>query len=120
MKIGYMPDTHGGPYEQPEPSREAVAAFCDQLLNEGIEAEKAGFDGIFLPERHHRTETMFPPPLIMLAGYATRTERVDLGTFVLQTPYYNPIRICLEIEDELGVSILTQAGHISRTEHHVE
>lgn len=97
MKIGYMPDTHGGPYEQPEPSREAAAQFCDQLLNEGIEAEKAGFDGIFLPERHHRTETMFPPPLIMLAGYATRTERVDLGTFVLQTPYYNPMHLAEDV-----------------------
>ena len=61
MKIGYMPDTHGGPYEQPEPSPEAAAAFCDQLLREGIEAERAGFDGIFLPERHHRTETMSRP-----------------------------------------------------------
>ncbi|MEE8292684.1 MAG: hypothetical protein V3R80_14515 [Candidatus Tectomicrobia bacterium] len=30
------------------------------------------------------------------------------------------IRICLEIEYDLGVSILTQAGHISRKEHHVE
>ena len=62
MKIGYMPDTHGGPYEQPEPTRDAAAQFCDQLLNEGIAAEQAGFDGIYLPERHHRTETMFPPP----------------------------------------------------------
>jgi alkanesulfonate monooxygenase SsuD/methylene tetrahydromethanopterin reductase-like flavin-dependent oxidoreductase (luciferase family) len=61
MKIGYLPDTHGGPYDQPEPTREATAQFCDQLLNEGIVAEHAGFDGIFLPERHHRTETMFPP-----------------------------------------------------------
>ena len=97
MKIGYMPDTHGGPYNQPEPSPEAAAAFCDQLLNEGIEAEKAGFDGIFLPERHHRTETMFPPPLMMLAGYATRTEHVDLGTFVLQPPYYNPMHLAEDV-----------------------
>src|SRR5258706_15306896 len=60
MKIAYMPDTHGGPYNQPEPSRDAAARFCDQLLAEGIEAERSGFDGIFLPERHHRTEPMFP------------------------------------------------------------
>ena len=38
MKIGYMPDTHGGPYNQPEPTPEASAKFCDQLLNEGIVA----------------------------------------------------------------------------------
>ncbi len=97
MKIGYMPDTHGGPYNQPEPSPEAAARFCDQLLNEGIVAEEAGFDGVFLPERHHRTETMFPPPLVMLAGYATRTNRVDLGTFVLQTPYYNPMHLAEDV-----------------------
>lgn len=97
MKIGYMPDTHGGPYNQPEPSPEAAAAFCDQLLNEGIEAETSGFDGVFLPERHHRTETMFPPPLVLLAGYATRTSKVDLGTFVLQTPYYNPMHLAEDV-----------------------
>ena len=97
LKIGYMPDTHGGPYEQPAPSREAAADFCDQLLREGIAAEQAGFDGIFLPERHHRTETMFPPPLPMLAAYATHTERVDLGTFVLQPPYYNPMHLAEDV-----------------------
>ena len=97
MKIGYMPDTHGGPYNQPEPSREAAAQFCEQLLNEGIEAERAGFDGLFLPERHHRTETMFPPPLVMLAAYAVRMQRVDLGTFVLQPPYYNPMHLAEDV-----------------------
>jgi hypothetical protein len=32
MKIGYMPDTHGGPYDQPEPTRDAATQFCKQLL----------------------------------------------------------------------------------------
>jgi alkanesulfonate monooxygenase SsuD/methylene tetrahydromethanopterin reductase-like flavin-dependent oxidoreductase (luciferase family) len=90
MKIAYMPDTHGGPYNQPEPTREEAARFCDQLLNEGIEAERAGFDGIFLPERHHRTETMFPPPLVMLAAYAARMAkgRVILGVGLGYHPDY--------------------------------
>jgi alkanesulfonate monooxygenase SsuD/methylene tetrahydromethanopterin reductase-like flavin-dependent oxidoreductase (luciferase family) len=97
MKIGYMPDTHGGPYNQLEPTREAAAAFCDQLLHEGIVAEQAGFAGLFLPERHYRTETMFPPPLLMLAAYAVRTQRVSLGTFVLQPPYYNPMHLAEDV-----------------------
>src|SRR5436309_198865 len=97
MKIGYMPDSHRGPYNQPEPSAHEAARFCDQLLQEGIEAEGAGFDGIFLPERHHRTETMFPPPLVLLAAYAARTTRVDLGTFVLQPPYYNPMHLAEDV-----------------------
>ena len=37
MKIAYMPDTHGGPYNQPEPSANDAARFCDQLLAEGID-----------------------------------------------------------------------------------
>ncbi|MCH2411164.1 hypothetical protein MK292_10190, partial [Myxococcota bacterium] len=36
MKVGYMPDTHGGPYDQPAPSADASAAFCEQILEEGI------------------------------------------------------------------------------------
>ena len=105
MKIGYVPDTHGGPYDQPEPTREAAAQFCDQLLNEGIVAEQAGFDGIFLPERHHRTETLFPPPLVMLAAYAARTQTVDLGTLVLQSPYYNPMHLA---EDVAMIDLLSK------------
>ncbi len=97
MEIGYMPDTHGGPYGQPEPSPEVAARFSEQLLQEGIEAERAGFDGLFLPERHHRTETLFPPPLVLLAAYAVRTERVHLGTFVLQPPYYNPMHLAEDV-----------------------
>lgn len=97
MKIGCVVDTHGGPYDQPEPTREAAAQFCDQVLNEGIVAEQAGFDGIFLPERHHRTETMFPPPLVLLAAYAARTQKIDLGTLVLQTPYYNPMHLAEDV-----------------------
>jgi alkanesulfonate monooxygenase SsuD/methylene tetrahydromethanopterin reductase-like flavin-dependent oxidoreductase (luciferase family) len=105
VKIAYMPDTHGGPYEQAEPSREASPRFTDQILNEGIEAEKAGFAGLFLPERHHRTETMFPPPLVLLAAYAVRTTRCDLGTFVMQTPYYNPMHVA---EDVAMIDLLSK------------
>lgn len=66
MKIGYMPDTHSGAYDQPIPSRETVAAFAEQLLEEGEQAERSGFDGVFFPERHARSECVFPPPLIIM------------------------------------------------------
>jgi alkanesulfonate monooxygenase SsuD/methylene tetrahydromethanopterin reductase-like flavin-dependent oxidoreductase (luciferase family) len=61
--IGYMPDTHGGPYDQPEPDPQRSARFCQQLLQEAEQAERYGFDGVFVPERHARTECMFPAPL---------------------------------------------------------
>ena len=34
ISIGYMPDTHGGAYEQPEPDAERSAQFAAQLLGE--------------------------------------------------------------------------------------
>jgi alkanesulfonate monooxygenase SsuD/methylene tetrahydromethanopterin reductase-like flavin-dependent oxidoreductase (luciferase family) len=69
-QFGYMPDTHGGPYDQPEPGPEQSANFAAQLLSEAEKAEAAGFDGVFVPERHARTECMFPSPLPLLAAIA--------------------------------------------------
>ena len=74
LSFGYMPDTHGGPYEQPEPSPERSADFAEQLLNEAEIAESAGFDGVFVPERHARTECMFPSPIPLMAAIAARTK----------------------------------------------
>ncbi|MDB5108662.1 MAG: class flavin-dependent oxidoreductase [Candidatus Binatus sp.] len=97
MKIGYMPDTHSGEYNQPVPDREKVADFCDQLLDEGMQAEKYGFDGVFFPERHARTECVFPPPLVIMAALAARTKRVSIGTAVLQPPLYNPMHLAEDV-----------------------
>ncbi|MCR6030151.1 LLM class flavin-dependent oxidoreductase [Nocardioides sp. zg-579] len=93
MKYGYMPDTHGGPYDQPMPDRERAAAFAEHLMNEAVATEVAGFDGAFVPERHARTETMWPDPLMALMAMAMRTTRVQLGTCVLQPAYYNPTHL---------------------------
>src|SRR5271170_4982739 len=90
-QFGYMPDTHGGPYDQPEPGPEQSANFAAQLLSEAEMAEGAGFDGVFVPERHARTECMFPSPLPLLAAMAARTHRVKIGTDILMPPLYNPV-----------------------------
>jgi len=96
LSFGYMPDTHGGPYEQPEPPPERSAQFAQQLLREGEQAERYGFDALFVPERHARTECMFPSPLPLLTALAARTNRVKLGTFVLMPPLYNPVNLAQE------------------------
>jgi alkanesulfonate monooxygenase SsuD/methylene tetrahydromethanopterin reductase-like flavin-dependent oxidoreductase (luciferase family) len=93
VKFGYMPDTHGGPYDRPLPSREEAADFADQLIGEAVLAEEVGFDGAFVPERHARSETLWPSPLMALMAMAVRTQRIQLGTCVLQPPYYNPAHL---------------------------
>jgi alkanesulfonate monooxygenase SsuD/methylene tetrahydromethanopterin reductase-like flavin-dependent oxidoreductase (luciferase family) len=92
-QFGYMPDTHGGPYDQPEPSPERSADFAAQLLDEAARAERHGFDGVFVPERHARTECMFPSPLPLMAAIAARTSKVKIGTDILMPPLYNPVHL---------------------------
>src|SRR5579862_4018459 len=93
MKIGYMPDTHNGFYDRPAPKNEEVGEFVDQLFRETEMAERHGFDSVQIPERHGRTETMFPPPLILMSALAARTSRIRLGTYVLVLPLHNPMHV---------------------------
>jgi alkanesulfonate monooxygenase SsuD/methylene tetrahydromethanopterin reductase-like flavin-dependent oxidoreductase (luciferase family) len=92
--IGCLLDTNFGPYNQPEPDRDTIKRCVDQLIEEGIIAEQAGFDGVFVQESHMHTETMFPNPLLLLAALATRTERIRLGTYALIPGYgWNPMHL---------------------------
>jgi alkanesulfonate monooxygenase SsuD/methylene tetrahydromethanopterin reductase-like flavin-dependent oxidoreductase (luciferase family) len=58
-----VPDTHFGVYDQQPPSPAEAADAFDQLIEEAVLAEKLGFDGVFLPQRHGRGETFVPAPL---------------------------------------------------------
>jgi alkanesulfonate monooxygenase SsuD/methylene tetrahydromethanopterin reductase-like flavin-dependent oxidoreductase (luciferase family) len=93
MKLGYMPDTHGGFYDRPLPTREEVGELIDQIFKESEMAEEAGFDSLLIPDRHMRNECMFPSPLILMAALAARTSRIRLGTYILLLPLYNPMHI---------------------------
>jgi len=104
MKIGYMPDTHAGPYDMPLPSAVDCQAFAEHLVMEAVVAETSGFDGAFVPERHARTETLWPSPLMALMAMAMRTQRIALGTCVLQPAYYNPIHLA---EDAAAVDCMS-------------
>ena len=63
------------------------------MLNEAVEAEKAGFDAVFVPERHARTECMFPSTLTLMSALAVRTERVKIGSYVIMPPLYDPVHL---------------------------
>jgi alkanesulfonate monooxygenase SsuD/methylene tetrahydromethanopterin reductase-like flavin-dependent oxidoreductase (luciferase family) len=97
MKFGYMPDSHGGPYDQAPPDRERSADFCRQLVQEAVTAEESGFDGAFVPERHARTETMWPSTMLALLAMAYKTERIKLGSYVVMPPLYNPSHLAEQV-----------------------
>jgi len=93
MKLHYLLDTHGGPYDRPYPSSKEVADFSDQLFREAELAEAAGFDSLQVPERHMRSECLFPGSVVLLSALAARTTKIRLGTYILILPLYNPMHI---------------------------
>lgn len=97
MRIAYMPDTHFGGYNQGIPDRLAVARAGEQLLEEAEAAEEVGFDGVWLPERHSRTETFFPSAVVLAAAIAARTSRVQIATTVLQPTFHHPVHLAEQL-----------------------
>lgn len=94
FSIGYMPDTNFGAYARPEPGAQTINACVNQLIRESLLAEEAGFEGIFVPERHMRTETMFPNPFILLSLLAAKTKSARLATYAhIPTYGWDPMHI---------------------------
>ena len=83
MKFGFIP-TEGG-------------HFFQEALEEAIYGETLGFDSSGLEEHHSIRNHYWPSPLIALAGIATRTSRILLGTDVVVLPFYHPVRAAEDI-----------------------
>lgn len=79
MKFGFIP-TEGG-------------HFYREALEEVILGEELGFDSVWMEEHHGIKDHYWPSPLMVLAGFATRTERIELGTDVVVLPFYQPAKV---------------------------
>ena len=97
MKVGYLLDTHAGPYNGPTPSGTAASQSVDAIVAEGLLAESVGFDSIQVPERHMRTECLFPTPLQLLTALAMKTDRVKLATHTLVLTLYHPMQVAEQV-----------------------
>ena len=78
MKFGFI-TTEGG-------------AYFKEALEEAVYGEELGFDSVWLEEHHSIRNHYWPSPLMALAGIATRTTRVLLGTDIVVLPFYHPVR----------------------------
>ena len=78
LKIGFIP-IEGGHY-------------YTEALEEVTKAEELGFDSVWMEEHHSVTNHYWPSPLVVLAGFATRTSRLMLGTDILVAAFHNPVR----------------------------
>ena len=79
LKIGFIP-IEGGHY-------------YTEALEEVTKAEELGFDSVWMEEHHSVTNHYWPSPLVGLAGFATRTSKVTLGTDILVAAFHNPVRL---------------------------
>src|SRR3989442_370618 len=79
LKIGVIP-IEGGHYYR-------------EALEEVTRAEELGFESVWMEEHHAVTDHYWPSPLTVLAGFATRTSRVALGTDILVAAFYHPVRL---------------------------
>ncbi len=78
MKFGFI-TTEGGTY-------------FNEALEEAVYGEELGFDSVWLEEHHSIHNHYWPSPLMALAGIATRTSRILLGTDIVVLPFYHPVR----------------------------
>ena len=83
MKFGFIP-TEGG-------------SFFQEALKESVYGEELGFDSVWLEEHHSIRNHYWPAPLMALAGIATRTSRIVLGTDISVLPFYHPVRAAEDI-----------------------
>jgi alkanesulfonate monooxygenase SsuD/methylene tetrahydromethanopterin reductase-like flavin-dependent oxidoreductase (luciferase family) len=97
VRLAYTLDTHLGVYGQPVPDAREVARGWDQLLEEAELAERVGFDGVWLPERHMRTEAFVGSPITLAAAIAARTTRVGIATAVMNPTYHDPMQLAEDL-----------------------
>ena len=77
----------------------------ERVTKEIIEADKAGYDYVWIAEHHASTGYgILPDPLTYIAYLATQTERITLCSGVMVVPLHNVVRL---VENISFVDILT-------------
>ena len=83
LKIGFIP-IEGGHYYR-------------EALEEVTRAEELGFDSVWMEEHHSVTNHYWPSPIPVLAGFATRTSRLLLGTDIIVAAFHHPVRLAEDV-----------------------
>jgi len=83
LKVGFIP-IEGGHY-------------YPEALEEVIRAEELGFDSVWMEEHHSVTNHYWPSPVPVLAGFATRTSRLVLGTDIIVAAFHHPVRLAEDV-----------------------
>jgi len=83
LKVGFIPIEGGH--------------FYADALEEVVRAEDLAFDSVWMEEHHSVVDHYWPSPLAVLAGFATRTSRMILGTDIAVAPFHHPVRLAEDV-----------------------
>jgi alkanesulfonate monooxygenase SsuD/methylene tetrahydromethanopterin reductase-like flavin-dependent oxidoreductase (luciferase family) len=79
------------------PGTDAATAF-DESMHEVVEAERLGFDTVWLAEIHFQKDrSVLSSPLVVATAIAAKTERVKVGIAVQILPLAHPLRLAEEV-----------------------
>ena len=85
-----------GSWDPDDYDPDSARATLESHLDDAVEAERLGFDGMLLTEHHFDAWTLVPSPNVFLAAVAMRTTRLRLGQAVHVLPIHNPWRLAEE------------------------
>src|SRR5438105_3911401 len=75
-----------------EPSTQVDEPMIDRFVTFGREVERLGLDGVWVGDFMGRGRPSLDP-LLPLAALCSTTDRIELGTCVLQVPLRNPVEL---------------------------
>jgi alkanesulfonate monooxygenase SsuD/methylene tetrahydromethanopterin reductase-like flavin-dependent oxidoreductase (luciferase family) len=91
-------------FRNPLQWRRPFADIYREHVDQAVYAEELGYDTIWTTEHHFAEDGWSSSLLPILAGIATRTTRIRLGTFIILLPFHHPVRVA---EDAATVDILS-------------
>jgi alkanesulfonate monooxygenase SsuD/methylene tetrahydromethanopterin reductase-like flavin-dependent oxidoreductase (luciferase family) len=103
-RIGFLSFGHWSPSPQSQ-TRSASDALL-QSIDLAVAAEELGVDGAYFRVHHFASQLSSPFPL--LAAIGTRTDRIEIGTGVIDMRYENP----LYMAEDAGAADLISGGRL--------
>lgn len=86
------------------PDRQDEVTYYRETLDILIQAERLGFDAVWVGEEHFYSFGICPSPQLFLTAVARETSRIRLGTAISLLPFDNPLR---KAEDFAMLDILS-------------